>query len=126
MSENRNVYLIESLLNSFGDISLILNAMGNQKRFNILINLLNDPVSFKNLMKNSGLQRTALSNQLSKLLKAGLIEKERYGIYKITDIGLKFVKAINKIYYESKTLSRLKLKQKGRISNGFFNINLKK
>jgi DNA-binding HxlR family transcriptional regulator len=110
-----------SIEHSFYEIASILKTIGNQKRFKILISLLEGTQSFGYLLKETNLQRTALSNHLTKLININLIEKVNFGIYNITGDGLEFMKALDKAYYESptQTLKRFDNLQGGKISKSF-------
>ena len=91
-----------SLQKSFERISTILKAMGQENRLKILIMLLSEPRTFQTLCDETDLKNTALSNHLTKLRAAMLIEKMQHGLYKITEDGLKFLEAIETTYEESK------------------------
>ncbi|MFX0072514.1 MAG: ArsR/SmtB family transcription factor [Candidatus Hermodarchaeota archaeon] len=123
ISENIYDALIDSLSSSFSDISKILKCLGNEKRFQILISLLKGPLSYGNIVKTLELKKTAVSNHLTKLLEVKLIERDNYGIYKISGDGLEFLKAINRAFYESPTriLIHFEKLQRGKMSDSFLN-----
>ncbi len=110
-----------SIEHSFYEIASILKTIGNQKRFKILLSLLEGAQSFGYLLKETNLQRTALSNHLTKLVNIKLIKKVNFGIYKITGDGLEFMKALDKAYYESptRTMEQFEKLQSGKISESF-------
>jgi len=110
-----------SIEHSFYEIASIIKIIGNQKRFKILLSLLEGPQSFGYLLKETNLQRTALSNHLTKLVNIKLIQKVNFGIYKITGDGLEFMKALDKAYYESptRTMEQFENLQSGKISESF-------
>lgn len=87
----------------------------------ILLSLLEGAQSFGYLLKETNLQRTALSNHLTKLININLIKKVDFGIYNITGDGLEFMKALDKAYYESptRTMERFQNLQSGKISESF-------
>ena len=98
-----------------------LSGLKNDKRLKILIYLLRGSLSYGNIVKNIDLKKTAVSNHLSQLLETKLIERDDYGIYKITGDGLEFLKAINRAFYESPTRLTEKFEslQRGKISDSF-------
>ena len=110
-----------SIEHSFYEIASILKTIGNQKRFKILLSLLEGLQSFGYLLKETNLQRTALSNHLTKLVNTKLMKKVNFGIYKITGDGLEFMKALDKAYYESptRTMEQFENLQSGKISESF-------
>ena len=129
-----------SIEHSFYEIASILKTIGNQKRFKILLSLLEGVQSFGYLLNETNLQRTALSNHITKLVNMKLIEKVifyqlyvielvntklmkkvNFGIYKITGDGLEFMKALDKAYYESptRTMEQFENLQSGKISESF-------
>jgi len=118
---NTFYYMDEELSLIYIYIASILKAIGHQKRFKILVSLLEGAQSFGYLLKETNLQRTALSNHLTTLVHINLIEKVDFGIYNITEDGLEFMKALDKAYYESPTrkLERFENLQRGKISESF-------
>lgn len=121
MNINPNEDLSSSIEDSFNEICSILKALGNQKRFKILLSLLQGLEAFGTLLKKTELKRTALSNHLTQLIDANLIEKVDYGVYKISGDGLEFLKALKKAYYESPTrlLTQFEKIQSRKISDPF-------
>ena len=121
MNINPNEDLSRSIEDSFNEICSILKALGNQKRFKIVLSLLQGLQAFGTLLKVTELQRTALSNHLTQLIDANLIEKVDYGVYKISGDGLEFLKALKKAYYESPTrlLTQFEKIQSRKISDPF-------
>ncbi|MBY8982614.1 MAG: winged helix-turn-helix transcriptional regulator [Candidatus Lokiarchaeota archaeon] len=113
--------LTNTLTESILSISLILKCIGNEKRLKILIDLLNGPLSYGNIVKKINLKKTAVSNHLSQLIRGDLIERDDYGIYKISGDGLEFLKAINRAFYESPTrlMEKFESMQKRKISDSF-------
>ena len=103
ISENIYYDLIESLKKSFLDMSLILKALGNEKRLKILILLLDGPQSYGTIVEKMELKKTAVSNHLTHLIETNLIERGDYGIYKISGDAIEFLKAIEGAYYKSPT-----------------------
>ena len=93
--------LIESLEFSFEDIIRILKSLSKDQRLRILIYLLTGEKRFDDLLAEIKLAKTALSNNLSKLLKANLIKKPKIGIYKLTNDGELFLRTIEHAYVSS-------------------------
>jgi predicted transcriptional regulator len=64
-----------------------------------------------------------VSNHLSQLIAANLIEKGDYGIYRISGDGIEFMKAIDSAFQQSPTrqLRKFKELQSRKISNSFLN-----
>ena len=92
MVKKKPIEVTQNLLQkSFERISTILKAMGQVYRLKILIMLLSEPRTFQTLCDETDLKNTALSNHLTKLRAAMLIEKMQHGLYKITEDGLKFL-----------------------------------
>ncbi len=121
MNINPNEDLSSSIEDFFNEICSILKALGNQKRFKILLSLLQGLQAFGTLLRETELRRTALSNHLTQLIDANLIEKVDYGVYKISGDGLEFLKALKKAYYESPTrlLTQFEKIQSRKISDPF-------
>ena len=122
-SENLYDDLIESIEESFKEIVTIAKSLGNEKRLKILIFLLKRTNSFGALMIKIELKKTALSNHLSHLINAKLIEKVDFGVYSITGDGIEFMEAIERAYYQSPTREKKRFEalQTRAISNSFLN-----
>ncbi len=122
---SENVYngLTESIEESFKEIVTIAKSLGNEKRLKILIFLLKRTHSFGALMTKIKLKKTALSNHLSHLINAKLIEKVDFGVYSITGDGIEFMEAIERAYHQSpsREKKRFKALQTRAISNSFLN-----
>ena len=88
---------------SFSEIVSILKSLGNIYRFQILLQLLTGAKSFGTIVKDINREKTAVANHLSHLIKANLIEKGDYGIYRITRDGIEFMKAIDSAFQKSPT-----------------------
>jgi DNA-binding HxlR family transcriptional regulator len=73
----------------------IAKALANESRFKVLTQLYAEPISFKNLKEATGLEKSALANNLNKLLDVGLVEKSQHGIYAITEDGKKLLEALD-------------------------------
>jgi DNA-binding transcriptional ArsR family regulator len=73
----------------------IAKALANENRFKVLTQLYAEPITFKNLKEVTGLEKSALANNLNKLLDVGLVEKSQHGIYAITEDGKKILEALD-------------------------------
>jgi len=105
------------------EIVSILKSLGNKYRFQILLQLLTEAKSFGTIVKDINREKTAIANHLSHLIKANLIEKGDYGIYRISGDGIEFMKAIDKTFQKSPTRQMRKFKdlQSRKISKSFLN-----
>jgi DNA-binding HxlR family transcriptional regulator len=123
ISENIYDSIIDALNESSMEIVLILKSLGNKYRFQILLQLLTGAKSFKNIVEDTEREKTSVANHLIHLLKANLIEKGEYGIYRITGDGIEFMKAIDFAYQKSPTRQTRKFQnlQSRKISNSFLN-----
>lgn len=72
----------------------IAKALANESRFKILTQLYAEPITFKKLKEVTALEKSALANNLNKLLDLGLVEKSQHGIYAITEDGKKLLEAL--------------------------------
>ncbi|MHA1489023.1 MAG: ArsR/SmtB family transcription factor [Promethearchaeota archaeon] len=123
ISENIYDDLIESIKESFSDITSILKCLGNDKRMMILVILLKGSQLYGSIVEEIDLRKTAVSNHLSQLLEVNLIKKRNYGIYSITGDGIEFIKAIKNAYKKSPTRQRKKFEslQRRGVSPSFLN-----
>jgi predicted transcriptional regulator len=105
------------------EIVLILKSLGNEFRFQILLQLLTGAKSFGTIVKNINREKTAISNHLTQLIEAKLVEKGDYGVYKISGDGIEFMKAIDSAFQKSPTrqLKRFQDLQSRNISDSFLN-----
>ena len=105
------------------DIIVILKSLGSEFRFQILLELLTGAKSFGNIVKKINKEKTAVANHLSHLIRAKLIEKGDFGIYKISGDGIEFMKAIDTAFQKSPTRQMKKFQelQSRQISNSFLN-----
>ncbi len=123
ISENIHDPLIESLNEASMEIVPILKSLGNEYRFQILLQLLKGTKSFGNIVKNTNREKTAISNHLSHLINTNLIKKGDYGIYRISGDGIEFMKAIDSAFQQSPTrqLKKFNELQSRKISKLFLN-----
>jgi predicted transcriptional regulator len=98
--------LSEKRLDLGKDTLKIAKALANQSRFKVLIQLYAEPVTFKKLKEVTELEKSALANNLNKLLDVGLVEKSQHGVYAITEDGKKLLEALDTFTKESKERQR--------------------
>lgn len=115
----------EFLLKSSPEIVSILKTIAHQKRFEILILLLEGPLTFQNLLEKTALKKSALANHLNDLKDKYLVEKIQHGTYNITDDGKNYVKSIENAYRENVTMKRRikESKQRLKLSKSFLERN---
>ncbi|MGD9131173.1 MAG: helix-turn-helix domain-containing protein [Candidatus Bathyarchaeota archaeon] len=73
----------------------IAKALANESRFKVLTQLYSEPTTFKNLKEVTDLEKSALANNLNRLLDVGLVEKSQHGIYAITEDGKRLLEALD-------------------------------
>ncbi|MFW9811678.1 MAG: effector binding domain-containing protein [Candidatus Thorarchaeota archaeon] len=78
-------------------------AVAHPKRIRILSLLAMESMDFADLLKNTGIQKTALSNQLTKLAEKRLITRVSHGHYALTKDGKHILKVITDTYMSSRT-----------------------
>ncbi|MHA2362583.1 MAG: winged helix-turn-helix domain-containing protein [Candidatus Hodarchaeales archaeon] len=103
MSENNNYIELQNvLLKTINQINPFLKALGNAKRYKILILLLNSPKNSNYLMNELKIGKTALANHLKYLKDNFLVEKVKHGTYSLTQDSQDLLYAITDIYRKSK------------------------
>jgi predicted transcriptional regulator len=80
----------------------IAKALANESRFKILTKLYSEPITFKKLKDVTQLEKSALANNLHKLLEVNLVKKSQHGIYEITEDGKKLLEALQQFIETSK------------------------
>lgn len=111
MSERKTIYeLINTFEVSFEDILTILKAISNNKRLIILITLISGEKTFNDLKEETELQKTALSNHLTKLINATLILRADYNKYQLTSDGELFLRAIETAFNKSEVREKIQTK----------------
>ncbi len=103
--------LARVLTSGFGEILQVIKAMGNEKRLQVLAELLKGAQSFQSLLEATNLQKTALSNHLATLLDSDLVRKPQHGQYELTRDGHYFLHAIVTTFEKSTIQKRKRLKQ---------------
>jgi len=84
------------------DIVLILEALGNIRRLQILTFTLKGSSTFDKLQKVTGLGKTALAHHLSILVKSGVLKHTGKGQYALSVDGVELLTAIGTAYMASK------------------------
>ncbi|MFW9794263.1 MAG: effector binding domain-containing protein [Candidatus Thorarchaeota archaeon] len=77
-------------------------AVSHPKRIRILSLLAEESMDFSDLLNKTGIQKTALSNQLTKLAEKRLIERVSHGHYALTKDGKHVLKVIIDTYKKSR------------------------
>jgi DNA-binding transcriptional ArsR family regulator len=83
---------------SYKDITSILKAAGSPKRLKILSFLLKGPKSFSFILDHLKIKRTTINHHLDLLMESKLIEKENFGVYRLTESGIEFIVNIVNAY----------------------------
>ena len=86
----------------------LAKALANENRFKILTQLYSEPITFKKLKEVTRLEKSALANNLHKLLDVNLVKKSQHGIYEITEDGKKLLEALQ-TFVETSRERKLKL-----------------
>ncbi|MFX1286480.1 MAG: effector binding domain-containing protein [Promethearchaeota archaeon] len=97
------------LLESLNEIISLLKSIDHPQRMRILTMLIDQPKTFKYLMKKTGLQKSALSNHLSILSNKNLIQKIDRGQYRLTEDGEDIIQHIAQGYLEMKVREQERL-----------------
>ncbi len=108
MSEKKTLYgLLTALEVSFGEILRILKTIGNEKRLRILVTLLTGEKTFSDLKQETNLQKTALSNHLTILIKSSLISRPDYNKYQLSSDGDLFLRAVEGAFNKSEIREKI-------------------
>jgi predicted transcriptional regulator len=91
----------EFVLSSLTALAKLLKAISSESRLNILSLLLISPREFKDLKKQTELQKSALANHLNLLIDQNLVQKIQHGSYSITRDGKDILVAISEYYRHS-------------------------
>ena len=67
----------EFLINSSDEILSILKTIAHVNRFRILVLLLNGPLTFRTLLEEMNIKKSALANHLTELKNSNLVNKIR-------------------------------------------------
>jgi DNA-binding transcriptional ArsR family regulator/DNA gyrase inhibitor GyrI len=94
--------LVYTLDDSSEDIVLILHALANEKRLQMLTSLLKNPGTFHDLQEVTGLGKTALSHHLQVLVKAGMLTHTGRGHYELSCDGKELLSVVGVTYKDSK------------------------
>ena len=91
----------KTLAENMKDIAVILGAIANQRRMEILVALLAGERTFKALQESSDLGKTALSHHLNLLVSSGVINLKARGLYELSRDGRDMLQAVSDSYHES-------------------------
>lgn len=94
--------IMEIFRNHSNDISLIMGALANTKRIELMYTLCKGQNTFKELQTATGLGKTALAHHLALLVDAGLIQRAERGHYEMSQDAREFLEVIGKTYADSK------------------------
>ncbi|MDQ1253372.1 MAG: hypothetical protein QG646_2539 [Euryarchaeota archaeon] len=111
----------EFLINSSDEILSILKTIAHVNRFRILVLLLNGPLTFRTLLEEMNIKKSALANHLTELKNSNLVNKIQHGTYKISDSGKNYIKSIERSYRENKAIEKRiwESKQREQLSKSF-------
>lgn len=85
------------------EIRMVLNGLGNEQSLAVFVTLLEgDEMSFSELKKRLGMEGSALTYQLGRLMESALVEhyyrhelgNEKYSFYAATEFGRRFYGAM--------------------------------
>jgi DNA gyrase inhibitor GyrI len=96
--------LQEFILMSTHEISSLFKVFNSPKRIEILARLLIDTAYFSELVNETDLQKSSLSNHLISLTDLKLVEKLERGLYTITNSGTQLLETITNLYLNNKLL----------------------
>jgi DNA-binding HxlR family transcriptional regulator len=118
-----NLSLKMDLIANYEQIIPTIKAIANEKRFLILIIVLDGPKSFQYLLDATKLQKTALSNHLTQLIDSKLIEKPDFGRYQLLIDGKAYIRNLYQTWKNSisNQETRLQKEQERGLSVSFLN-----
>ncbi len=115
--------LLASYEHNFEEIKSILNALSHEKRLQILLSLLTGDKSFRELKKETNLEKTALAHHLNQMIAIQLIFKPAYNTYSLHIDGERFLRVFEEAFQQTD----LKLtKDKERMETRQFSIKFAK
>jgi DNA-binding transcriptional ArsR family regulator/DNA gyrase inhibitor GyrI len=94
-------HLRKTLTDNTGDIAAVLSALGNERRLQILVTLLEETGGFSDLKETTGLGKTTLSHHLGILVEAGLVRREDRGSYRLHEDAHGLLTAVGDAYVGS-------------------------
>ena len=99
--------LVRTLCDAGEDIVLIMGALANKKRLQLLTLLLEGPGTFNELQEVVGLGKTALAHHLQLLVETGILNHTGRGRYELSLDGREFLQAVGHTYACSKRRRQL-------------------
>ena len=97
------------LLETSNELAELFQTLSNQKRVQILANLVFEKQSLADLQSQTGFQPSLLGNHLSMLLETGLIKKLGRGSYDISHDGYDLLQKISEVFLELKIREQQRL-----------------
>ncbi len=102
ITDNLEHDVVEIISGSEADVAVVLSAIANKVRMEILTSLHREQKEFSELLEISGLSKTALAHHLNRLVESGIIVHVSRGLYEISSDGADFLKSISAAYASSK------------------------
>ncbi|MFW9905093.1 MAG: effector binding domain-containing protein [Candidatus Thorarchaeota archaeon] len=99
------------VLESLDEIITLLKTIDHPQRLRILALMIDVPRTFKELMEQTGLQKSALGNHLNILGNGNLIDKIDRGLYQATDDGEAIFQHIAQSFVEIKLREQERLEK---------------
>lgn len=94
--------LAKTLVKSNEDIVFILKSLANKRRLQLLISLIKEQRTFKELQEITDLGKTALAHHLGLLVKSGILKHTGKGRYQLSRDGVELLNAVGAAYASSK------------------------
>lgn len=99
------------VLESLDEIITLLKTIDHPQRLRILAFVIDTPKTFKELLEQTGLQKSALGNHLNILNSENLIQKIDRGLYRVTDDGEAMFQHIAQSFLEIKLREQERLER---------------
>ena len=99
-----NSEIKKAIQQSFDNIVLMLGVLGHPNRLKILTMLLEGPQSFKTLLDETQLKKSALSSHITQLKEKSLISNPSHGQYEITSDGIGYLRILTLIFDKDSSL----------------------
>lgn len=106
-----HVSMQKFVLESLDEIATLLRTIDHPQRLRILALMADKPISFKNLIEKTGLQKSALGNHLNILSNQNLIHKIDRGLYRLTVDGEDILHNISESYLKIKIREQERLER---------------
>ncbi|MHA2247873.1 MAG: GyrI-like domain-containing protein [Candidatus Hodarchaeales archaeon] len=116
------VSMEQFVLESLDEIITLLKTIDHPQRMRILASMIDKPMTFKNLIEETSLQKSALGNHLNILSNNNLIHKIDRGLYRLTDDGEAIFQHIAQGFLEIKVREQERLERIRRLIGKYTNI----